>query len=117
MSPETLEARASTGPNAWLYREALQNGYVNHGLSVRNTGVYYCALFTDDREIQLRCYLNESLLTALEHDDPLIRVRATLQAYAYSGRLEGMGKTPGPRHCDALLEARNRLEAEVRRVA
>ena len=117
MSPETLEARCATGPNAWLYREALQNNYVNHGLNVRNTGVYYCALFPDDRETQLRCYLNESLLTALEHGEPLIRVRALLQAYAYSARLEGMDKTPGPRHCDALLEARNRLEADVRRVA
>lgn len=117
MSPETLEARCATSPNAWLYRDALRGGYVNHTLTVRNTGIYYCALFPADRETQLRCYLNESLLTALEHHEPLIRLRATLQAFAYAGRLEGMGHTPGARYCDALLEARNRLEAQTRDAA
>ena len=110
MDIATLEARSASGDNAWLYREALQNGYCNPELEVRLSGVFYCNTFPEDRELQLRCYLCESLLTALEHADPVIRVRAAVQAFAYAGRLEGMGKTPGPRHCDTLLTIRNWLE-------
>lgn len=114
MKPAVLEAKASSGPNAWLYREALQNDYCDPTLEVRSSGVFYARLFASDREKQLRCYLCESLLTALEHGDPLIRVRALCQAFAYAGRLEGMGLSPGSRHCDALLEIRNLLEEMVR---
>lgn len=113
MDRATMEKRAETGPNAWLYREALQNEYADHGMEVRSSGVFYCRVL-EDRETQLRSYLCESLLTALEHPEPVIRARALCQAFAYAGRLEGMGTTPGPRHCDALLEIRNRLESEVR---
>lgn len=114
MDLATLEARASSGPNQWLYREALQNDYCDTTLDVRTSGVFYCRPFPGEREKQLRCYLCESLLTALEHPEPIIRARALCQAFAYAGRLEGMGTTPGPRHCDALLEIRNRLEETLR---
>ena len=117
MDITTLTSKAQTGPNAWLYREALQNDYCNPELDVRSTGIFYCRAFPGEREKQLRAYLCESLLTALEHTDPLIVVRAAAQAWAYAGRLEGMGTTPGSRHCDALLEMRNRLEAMVRPAA
>lgn len=113
MDLATLEARAATGPNAWLYREALTHGYVDHSIEVRSSGVFYARPFMD-REKQMRCYLCESLLTALEHPEPLIRARALCQAFAYAGRIEGMGMTPGPRHCDALLEIRNKLEETLR---
>jgi len=114
MKADELERRTMTGSNTWLYREAQANGYVDHTVSVRNSGVFYCRKF-DDRETQFRAYLCESLLTALEHDDPIIRVRAAFQAAEYCARLFGMGKTPGPRHCDALREARNIIETLVRR--
>lgn len=113
MDRETMEKRAASGPNAWLYREALRNEYTDHSMEVRSSGVFYCRPL-EDREMQLRSYLCESLLTALEHAEPVIRVRALCQAFAYAGRLEGMGTTPGSRHCDALLEIRNRLENEVK---
>lgn len=113
MNQAEFEARSQTGRNCFLYREALQHGYVDFSLEVRSSGMFYARPFTD-RETQLRCYLCESLLTALEHPEPLIRLRAACQAFAYAGRLEGMGTTPGPRHCDALLEVRNMLEAQVR---
>lgn len=110
----SLEQRAASGDNAWLYREALQNGYVNPDIKVRSTGIFFCAVMSDN-ETQLRCYLCESLLTALEHESPVIRIRAAIQAFNYAGRLQGLGKTPGPRHCDALLSVRNRLEADIQR--
>jgi len=113
----TLTAKAETGRLAWLYREALQNDYCDPAVEVRSSGVFYCRPFPGEREKQLRAYLCESLLTALEHTNPLIVVRAAAQAWAYAGRLEGMGTTPGARHCDALLEMRNRLEAMVRPAA
>jgi len=116
MQRPEFEARSQAGRNSFLYREALANDYVDFSCEVRSTGVFYARPF-QDRETQLRCYLCESLLTALEHTDPLIVVRAAAQAFAYAGRLEGMGTTPGPRHCDALLEVRNRLEAMVRPAA
>lgn len=117
MSPETLASKAASGPNCFLYREAEQNGYVDHSLDVCSSGIFYARAFADDRERQLRCYLCESLLTALEHPEPIIRVRAAVQCFAYAGRLEGMGTTPGPRHCDALLAIRNWLESIARPVA
>jgi len=113
MNRPEFEARAQTGRNSYLYREALRNDYVDFSLEVRSSGMFYARPFVD-RETQLRCYLCESLLTALEHPEPLIRLRAACQAFAYAGRLEGMGTTPGSRHCDALLEVRNMLEAQVR---
>lgn len=114
MQRSEFEARSQTGRNCFLYREALQNDYVDFSLDVRSSGMFYARPFAGDREKQLRCYLCESLLTALEHPEPLIRLRAACQAFAYAGRLEGMGTTPGARHCDALLEVRNMLEAQVR---
>jgi hypothetical protein len=108
-----FEARSQTGRNSYLYREALTNDYVDFGLEVRSSGMFYARPLVD-REAQLRCYLCESLLTALEHADPVIRLRAACQAFAYAGRLEGMGSTPGSRHCDALLEVRNMLEEVFR---
>jgi hypothetical protein len=116
MQRPEFEARSQTGRNSYLYREALQNDYVDFSLEVRSSGMFYARPF-QDRETQLRCYLCESLLTALEHPDPIIRLRAACQAFAYAGRLEGMGTTPGSRHCDALLEVRNMLEEMVRPVA
>jgi hypothetical protein len=112
LTQDRLESRAATGPHCFLYREALQNEYADLSVPVRSSGVFYARPF-QDREKQLRCYLCESLLTALEHPDPVIRVRAAVQAFAYAGRLEGMGKSPGSRHCDTLLEVRNWLESAV----
>jgi hypothetical protein len=116
MDRTEFERRSQTGRNSFLYREALQNDYVDFSLEVRSSGVFYARPF-QDRETQIRCYLCESLLTALEHPEPLIRIRAACQAFAYAGRLEGMGSTPGSRHCDALLEVRNLLEAQVKPAA
>jgi hypothetical protein len=114
MNRTEFEARSQTGRNAYLYREALTNDYVDFSLEVRSSGMFYARPLGRGREAQLRCYLCESLLTALEHADPVIRIRAACQAFAYAGRLEGMGITPGSRHCDALLEVRNMLEAQIK---
>jgi hypothetical protein len=115
MNRVEFEARSQTGRNSYLYREALAHDYVDFSLEIRSSGMFYARPFTD-RETQLRCYLCESLLTALEHPEPIIRLRAACQAFAYAGRLEGMGSTPGSRHCDALLEVRNMLEGLIRPV-
>lgn len=113
MNQSDLQLKSESGPSAWLYREALQNDYADPNVVVRTSGMFYVRLIAD-RETQLRAYLCESLLTALEHSDPIIRVRAACRAFTYSGSLVGMGKSPGPRHCDALLDVRNRLEEMVR---
>ena len=110
---EIVSASQSSRSSAFLYREALQNGWIDHSMHVHNSGQWYVPfLMTSndgppskaDRELQIRAYLCESLATALDHDDPIIALRAYGQATAYAGRLEGMGSTPGSRHCDALLE-------------
>lgn len=114
LTPESLELLASNSRHAFLWREAWRNEYVDFSVRVRSTGMYYCRFF-DDPETRWRCYLNESLLTALYHPDPVIRVRAAVQAANYAGRIEGMGKSPGSRHCDAILEVRNMLEGLISR--
>lgn len=120
---EIAAASESNRSSAFLYREALRNEWIDHTMNVRNSGQWYVPVLSADeyrntptllREAQLRAYLCESLATALDHPDPVIALRAYGQATAYAGRLEGMGTTPGSRHCDALLEARNRLESMLR---
>lgn len=114
MKADELERRTHQGPNAWLYREALINGYVDHTVSVRNSGTFFCTQFPNDREKQWRADLCEALITALEHPDPVIRTRAAFQATEYATRIFALGSSPGPRHCDAVREARSVVERLVR---
>lgn len=119
MTREEIERASQSGPHCFLYREALQNGWIDHSMHVRNSGMWYVPFLAEhtpdygkkEHETQIRAYLCESLATALDHSEPVIRVRAAYQAFCYAGRLEGMGTTPGSRHCDALLEVRNWLES------
>ena len=114
MTREQFERRAESGPHCGLYREALAKGYPDFELSSGVHGVYWARLFPEgavnDIE-QKRCYLNESLLTALEHREPLIAFRALCQVNHYAGWLTARAEPPSIYERDKLLEARNRVEA------
>jgi len=112
MTLEEIKKRAESGSHCFLYRDALRNDWIDPNLIVQSLGMWHCRLL-DDMTEQLRSWLCESLATALDHDDPLIRLRATLQAYEYTGRLRERDALDS-RSCDALFEARNKLEAPIR---
>lgn len=123
MTKDEIEHAAQSGEHCFLYREALQNDWIDFSVNVRTSGMWYVRfLMTSndgppskaDRENQTRAYLCESLATALDHADPIIALRAYGQACEYAARLNAMGTTPGARHNDAVLEACNRLETLIR---
>lgn len=116
MTLEEIQKAAESGPHCFLYREALRRDWVDPDCIVNSTGMWHVKYQINRPAYeQFEAWLCESLATALEHPDPMTRLRATLQAYEYTGRLKGMGAHPGSRYSDALLEARNLLESQLRK--
>ena len=112
MTREEFERRAASGENCGLYREALRQDWPDWALRTRS-GIYWCRMLPDRNE-QLAAWLNESLLTALEHDEPKIALRGLLQAVRYFGQLQEHGSHVGVLESDALAAAKHRVEGFLR---
>lgn len=112
MKYQEIERRSESGAHCFLFRDAIQNNWINREHEISNTGSWMVPFFTDRKE-QLQAFLCESLVSALEHWDLQIAVRACFQATAYVERLHTLGWAGGGRYEDALREAQQRIESWV----
>ena len=117
MNREQIEQAAVSGPHAFLYRDALQNNWIDFSFGrMVQSGSWYVPMVLGangsgcDMDRQLRANLCEALVSALTHSNKKIAFRAFKQAVHYVARLEGLGTTAGVAYYDALSSAQQRIE-------
>lgn len=110
MKHSDIEKRAETGDHCFLFRAAVQNGWINKQHEISRTGLWMVPFF-EDRKTDLEANLCEALACALYHDDRAIACRACFQACSAMSRLkQGFGWAGGGYWEDALRAAQKRIE-------
>jgi hypothetical protein len=105
-----IEKRAESGDHCFLFRDAIQRGWINRQHELTRTGLWmrnYC----EDRKENLESHLCEALACALYHDERAIACRACFQATDAMARLKAVHNWAGCGYWeDALRNAQQRIE-------